>query len=634
MALQSLNKKLERMDRSRSYAAPRRRSKKWVLKLFLFLIILAIAIYLPVRSMYSSYKLLKVSANQVSEGLKNNNLDQMKKGVVDTRVQVESIKGSLNWLFYLGFIPFAGGYYTDARHFVAAADYELKAAETMIQALEPYKNEIGFTGQPIPGQDRISQVVKIMDKALPQIDKIEPQLKAAADEVASIDVSKYPEKYGSTPVRSRVDTAKNFITGAHYAVTKAKPALEVAPSALGQPSAKTYLMLFQNDKELRATGGFLTAYAFLTLDKGHLSTTKSDDIYRLDEKLLQVCLNKICPLTPPAPIVAYLPEANGKPRTAWSMRDSNISPDLPTSMKQFESMYALLGEGVPFDGIITIDTQVVEELIAITGPVDVFGTTYSANTDPRCNCPNVIYELENYAEIAAKGQADRKAVLGTLMQQILGRVLGAENDKLPEFINAGVRLANDKHMMFYMHDPKTQQALSELGWTGQIQQTASDYLHINDSNFAGGKSNLYVDEKVTYEATPGKTDTKIKLTIEYKNPQPFNIWLNGINRDYVRVYVPKGSTLTASKGSDNAVNTLQDETLNKTYFEAFIQVRPQNSRVLSFEYTIPYVPQGKEYQLVVQKQPGAKDHQYTIKINGSTKETFTLNHDKDLLLNL
>ncbi len=632
MALQSLNKKLERLDRSRSYAAPRRRSKKWILKLFIVLVILAVAIYLPVRSMYASYKLLKVSAAQVNEGIKNNNLDQIKKGIVDTRVQVESVKGSLNWLFYLGFIPFAGGYYTDARHFVAAADYELKAAETMIQALEPSKAEIGFTGQPIPGQDKISQAVKIMDKVLPQIDKIEPQLKAAADEVQSIDVSKYPEKYGNTNVRSRVDTAKNFIIGAHYAVTKAKPALEVAPSALGQPSSKTYLMLFQNDKELRATGGFLTAYAFLTLDKGHLSTTKSDDIYRLDEKLLQVCQNKICPLTPPAPIVAYLPEANGKPRTAWSMRDSNLSPDLPVSMKQFESMYALLGEGVPFDGIITIDSQVVEELIAITGPVDVFGTTYSANTDSRCNCPNVIYELENYAEVASKGEADRKAVLGTLMQQILGRVLGAGNDKLPEFINAGVRLANDKHLMFYMHDQKTQQALAELGWTGQIKQTAGDYLHINDSNFAGGKSNLYVTEKVSYEATPGKTDTQVKLTIEYKNPQPFNIWLNGINRDYVRIYVPKGSTLTASKGSDNAVNTLQDETLNKTYFEAFIQVRPQNSRVLSFEYTIPYVPQGKEYDLIVQKQPGAKDHQYTIKINGSTKASFTLNNDQDLKL--
>ena len=101
------------------------------------------------------------------------------------------------------------------------------------------------------------------------------------------------------------------------------------------------------------------------------------------------------------------------------MRDSNISPDVPTSAKEFERMYQLLGEGLPFDGIIYIDSQVVEELIEVTGPIDVFGTRYSSEKDPRCNCPNVIYELESYAEIAAKGEKDRKAVLGVLIQQIL-----------------------------------------------------------------------------------------------------------------------------------------------------------------------------------------------------------------------
>jgi len=67
--------------------------------------------------------------------------------------------------------------------------------------------------------------------------------------------------------------------------------------------------------------------------------------------------------------------------------------------------------------------------------------------------------------------------------------------------------------------------------------------------------------------------------------------------------------------------------LGKTVFEAFVQVRPQNSRKLEIEYEIPYKPQG-EYKLLIQKQPGAKDFQYKIKINGSQKADFKLETDK------
>ena len=152
-------------------------------------------------------------------------------------------------------------------------------------------------------------------------------------------------------------------------------------------------------------------------------------------------------------------------------------------------------------------------------------------------------------------------------------------------------------------------------------------MHINDSNFAGGKSNLYVEQTVMEEINTQKDGTiKKKITIEYKNPQAFNTWLNGINRDYVRFYVPKGSKLISSKGSEVEVTTIED--LGKSVFEAFIQVRPQNSRKLEIEYEIPYDPKG-EYKLMIQKQPGAKDFHYIIKLNGKKVEDFKLDQDKE-----
>lgn len=623
MPLLNLNRKIDSYVNQRG--TPRIKKGGW-LKILIVFALFALLTYIPLRLAYKSAQGIRTSSKSLTAAFKQNDFDKVKKSVDSIHSSVNSLNGSLNLLFWVRIIPFASGYYLDVKHFTNALSYELEAADKILQIIEPSKIELGFTGQPTPSQDSIAQAVKVLNRTIPSLDQVEPQLKNAADEVKKVETGKYPEKFGKYQVRSLVETAKNFILASFQVVSSNKDALLVAPSALGEPSAKIYLLLFQNDKELRATGGFMTAYAFLKVDKGHLSATSSDDIYHLDEKLLDTCLHKVCPLTPPSPIVKYLPEPDGRLRSSWSMRDSNLSPDLPTSLADFERMYRLLNDAQNFDGIITIDTQVVEELIKITGPIDVFGTSYSAEGDSRCNCPNVVYELERYAQVIEKGEKDRKAVLGILMQQLLARALSSSSEKAPQLINTGALLANQKHIMLYMHDAPTQQALSRLGWTGQVLTPQSDYLHINDSNFAGGKSNLYVDEKISIDIGGNQH----KLTIEYKNPQPFNTWLNGINRDYIRVFVPKGSKLISSKGSDETVSTQEDDKLNKTYFEAFIQIRPQNSRVLSFEYTTPYSASDKNYQLLIQKQPGAKDHHYTAKVNGK-KQEFDLTADKNII---
>lgn len=632
MAFINLTRKLKTTDNQSLKSKKHKRSLMRPLAVIIITFgLLFFALYLPSRGVYKSVREIVRSARSISAASQNENLDDIRKNLSQMRSSVAKLNQSLRYLVWLRIIPVFGGYYSDISHFAKAAEYELTAVQLITVSLDPYKNELGFTGVPTPGQDRVQQLVKILEKVIPQLEKIEPQLKQASQEVEGINVDKYPEKVGRYYLKSKVETVKNLITGVYIAVSQAKPAIEQAPLALGQPSAKNYLIIFQNDKELRPTGGFMTAYAFLKIDKGRVSSSASDDIYRLDEKLLKVCLNKICALTPPAPIVKYLPEVTGKPRSAWSMRDSNLSPDLPTSLKEFERMYSLMGEGVPFDGIIMIDTHVVEDLIKITGPIEVFGTTYSADTDKRCNCSNVIFELENYAQIIEKGEQDRKAILGTLMQQILARSLGASVQKLPEFINTGVKLANDKHIMFFMHDDKLQQSLGNLNWTGQIKKTDGDYLHINDSNFAGGKSNLYVEKEVIMEITAKPNESLNKLTITYKNPMPYSTWLNSINLDYVRIYVPKGSKLVSSKGSEDRVNTIEDE-LGKTVFDAFIKVRPQNSRVLSFEYTTPIRAGEDNYPLMIQKQPGVGDYIYTIKLNGKQKAQFKLFSDTELKL--
>lgn len=495
MPLVNLNKKLDLIDRRNFRKGPSKTRRRIIAALVLILI----ALIIPSIFAFLGLKQASSHAKNIIAAYKNQQFDSLRSEVSATKNGIQEANISLGFLFWLRIVPFFGGYYSDAKNFINAGAEELSAVDKLLTNLEPAKAELGFNGNPKSGPERITQALNILNKSLPLLNQVETNLNNAANSVKDIDTNKYPDKIGGRTVKANVEVAKNFIIGASVAVKEGKPALLVAPQLLGIPNSKNYLLLFQNDKEIRPTGGFMTAYATLTINNGQVQSTTSDDIYRLDEKLLNVCLTKICPLTPPAPIVKYLPEVSGKPRSAWSMRDSNISPDVPTSAQEFERMYKLLGEGLPFDGIIFIDTQVVESLIEVTGPIDVYGTKYSAEMDKRCNCPNVIYELESYAEIAAKGEKDRKAILGVLMQQILARSVGSDVEKLPQLISAIATLANHKHVMFYMHDEGAEKALSALNWTGEIKNTDGDYLHINDSNFAGGKSNIYVTQTVTQE---------------------------------------------------------------------------------------------------------------------------------------
>ncbi|MBU1032076.1 DUF4012 domain-containing protein [Patescibacteria group bacterium] len=601
-------------------------------RLLVIFVVVAIALVIPSIFAFLGFKGAASHGKAVIAAYKEQQFDSLQNEVISTKNSLQGANISLSFLFWLRIIPILGGYYSDIKGFTNAGVEEFVALDTILTSISPAKIEMGFDGHPKSGPDRVTQAVNILNNALPYLSKIEGNLAKAANSVKNIDTNKYPERIGTVSLRKDLEIVKNFILGSGVAAKEGKEALAAIPQLLGVDQPKNYLLLFQNDKEIRPTGGFLTAFATITINRGQVSATTSDDIYRLDEKLLNVCLTKICPLTPPGPIVKYLPEVSGKPRTAWSMRDSNISPDVPTAAREFERMYQLLGEGLPFDGIIYIDTQAVESMIEVTGPIDIFGTEYSAKVDKRCNCPNIIYELESYAEIAAKGEKDRKAILGVLMQQILAKSLGADVEKMPALIESIARMANHKHIMFYMHDQGSQKALSVLDWTGEIRGFEGDYLHINDSNFAGGKSNLYVDQTVNQEINIQKDGSfKKKITIEYKNDQPFGIWLNGINRDYVRFYVPKGSKLISSKGSESEVTTIED--LGKTVFEAFIQVRPQNSRKLEIEYTVPYTPKD-QYKLLIQKQPGAKDFHHKIKLKGREVANFNLETDREFSFSL
>jgi len=179
---------------------------------------------------------------------------------------------------------------------------------------------------------------------------------------------------------------------------------------------KYYITIFQNDGELRPTGGFMTAYGVLRVDKGRIRAEKSDDIYSLDKKLNSR-------LKPPDPIAKYLLSADLKTGIVpyYYIRDMNFSPDFKDSMSLFLTNYDKIKDEPKVDGVIAMDTKVLTDLLEVLGPINVPGYgEFTLEPDERCfDIPQIVCELEYIVDEPIPGvKAARKDVLGPMMQKL------------------------------------------------------------------------------------------------------------------------------------------------------------------------------------------------------------------------
>lgn len=600
-----------------------------------FTLIFVLATALPLAAVYKSAKSLQSSVQELKAAVDSQDLDQTEKALAKTKSDLSGLNNSLLPLAWTRPVPFLGNYWSDANNGVKGALAGVEAGEILLKTIEPYSDILGFNGgkQAQDGsqtaEDRINFIVETIEGVVPQLDKVSQKTALMNDHFSKIDPGRYPENFRGFSLRDNISRGISLVSQAHELVSGGKPVLEQAPYLLGVKGERTYLLLFQNDKELRPTGGFITAYSIIKVKDGKFDSVSSSDIYHLDDKL-----NSKIPA--PEPIKKYLPLV-----PYWYLRDMNLSPDFKISMDTFFENYKKTNSP-KVDGIIAVDTKIAVDILRVIGQIGVPGFgNFSADEDPRCACPVVIYELESFADVVGPiiwaddlggkiiykppNSDNRKAILGPLMNSLLANSMGQPKEKIPELFEAGFNALLEKHVLFYFGEGEVQKAMESFNLAGRIKEYDGDYLHVNDANFAGAKSNLYAQEEVSLKVDKTKDGTTNTLTIKYKNPQKHDGWLNGPYRDWVRVYVPKGSKLLDSTGSDVQVETNED--LNKTVFEGFFTLRPEGVIELTFKYTTP-VKFKNGYKLLLQKQSGTDGHLYNLDFEGK-KEEFYLKQDRE-----
>lgn len=624
-------------------------NKKWLIVggVFLFLFLLY-SIPLLIFGLTAN-KQYKNTISPVISSFDTADMGKIKSDLEIIKESVNKINNSYKLISWMRITPFAGKYVSDLGHGLKGGLLSLDATQIGIETISPYLSVLGYdngeqkddieeqSGE-ITAQERIDFIVSAIPEIVPQMGEIAQKLDLAKIELSQIDPNRYPEKYKGKEVREKLKKGLDMFDMVATYVSQSKPLLEVAPYLLGIDDERRYLVLFQNDKELRPTGGFMTAYSIMSVKDAKFEPVNSDDIYHLD------AIYK--PTEPaPEPIVdlikgPYVLSQNIR------LRDMNYSPDFEVAMDLFtkETKRINLEET---DGIIAVDTVLLVNLLDAMGEIGVPGFgNFSTKIIPECNCPQVIYELESFADVEGPiiwdpltgeiiltppNHDNRKKIIGPLMNSILANAMAQPKEKLPDLFDAIFTSLIEKHVLFYLYDDEAQTAVAGFGIGGKIKDYQGDYLHINDSNLGGRKSNLYVTQEVEQEIEVEKDGKIIKtVTITYKNPEKYDGWLNSVLPNWVRIYVPKGSELIAAEGLEKQYDSIEE--LGKTVFSGYFKLRPEGVSKVTFKYSLPFKNSG-DYKMLIQKQPGTDKPLYIIRTE-SYEDEFFLNIDKEVRIKI
>lgn len=387
------------------------------------------------------------------------------------------------------------------------------------------------------------------------------------------------------------------------------PFLRQANELLGSRGKKVYLVLLQNNMELRPTGGFIGSFALLTFENGRFINLEVQDVYTADGQLKGH-------IEPPGPIKEHLGEAS------WYLRDSNWSPDFPTTAQR--AVWFIEKElGQKVDGVIGVDLEIAQKLLAAIGPITLSDFNEQVTSDN-------LYEKTQYAVEGDffPGSRAKKDFLTALSRELLFELFDSNEKENRSFnmtvlARSALSVLKSRHMAVWIDNSEVMAGLRRAGWDGGLRSIScrseenclADYLMLVEANLGVNKANYFLDRSFSLELLPGSEAVEHKITITYQNRSQQEVWPGGDYKNYIRFLVPQkagNSTariINSSTGEEtNPEIDNQIEKVGKRSFGMLVNVPAGEARQLIFSWDVSLEKTGiEEIALLWQKQLGMSD---------------------------
>jgi hypothetical protein len=308
--------------------------------------------------------------------------------------------------------------------------------------------------------------------------------------------------------------------------------LDTLPSVFGVGGERTYLVLLQNQTELRPTGGFVGSFALVNFQDGRLNEVKVMDVYDADGQLKGH-------VEPPAPIAKYLGEAN------WFLRDANWDPDFATTAQRV--MWFLDKEmEMKVDGVWAIDASLIQSLVEAVGEVTIPDFNQTINADN-------FYEVVQYeSEKDFFPGSTRKAnFLGALTGEMVKIIKDGRLSHSQKFGQLFLRSLKNKHLQVYLNDTQIQKTWNKLGLGWRFSSPDcedntncfSSTQSLVEANVGVNKASYYLGRQVKIEVYLTPQGVHGKTAVLFENQAPSIIGYKGVNKTYLRLFAPLGTTI-------------------------------------------------------------------------------------------
>lgn len=404
------------------------------------------------------------------------------------------------------------------------------------------------------------------------------------------------------------------------------------PTLLGAYDTKSYMVLFQNNMELRPTGGFIGSFAIITFRNGLLIDQTVFDVYSADGQLKGY-------VAPPVPIRDYLGEAS------WYMRDANWDPDFPTSAKRV-SWFLDKSLDRQVDGVVGIDLEFVKSLLGVTGPLKL------ADYQDEVNKNNLYEKVQNEVEGSFFPGSQKKATyLTALSKALITKTTDIGKDKYLDILKIAFTGLNSRDIQFYSSEPSIYDTFSELGWDGSIVPTTKclgncdvNWFSIIEANLGVNKSNYYISRNANLTTNIKGNSVNNALTLKITNTARRGSSIPETRyKNYIRLVAPKGAKVDRVRivGEKESNYLYPDITTFDDKIEAgvLLDLLPAQTTTLVFNWTTSLNVNASLPGTVIlnwRRQPGVPSFPVSVAINNlnSLTKGQVLGYNTDLSLDI
>lgn len=283
------------------------------------------------------------------------------------------------------------------------------------------------------------------------------------------------------PLREKYRELQSQIADAADVMSTADTALQVMPGMLGDGERRKYLLIFQNNAEIRSTGGLPGAVSLVEAEDGKVELTR------------QVAANTFGETD--KPVLPLTPEERQiyGPQLGTYFLDANFTPDFPRTADLMKARWEQEYDD-SLDGVFSLDPVTLSYILKAVGPVPVGDVTLTSD--------NAVDELLHQVYLRYEDPADQDAFFRDVARAVFDKVSsGAESPQ--ELIRALVRGADEGRVYVHSFDSQEQSDLAGTQVAGELitDPDAAPQVGVYLNDATGAKMSYYLRYDVKVDAT-------------------------------------------------------------------------------------------------------------------------------------